>query len=450
MARLVTIGEKEKVQKEDPCIGIDLGTTYSVVALSHNQKAKVLPLAGALEENLVPSLLDVHCTLIPQMTSKCFHDFKNAMECPDKPLPGGQTPKKLSTAVLKGLREKIEVALGQPITNAVITVPARFSNIARKATKEAAEEAGLNVIRLLNEPTAAALAYGLNHSAQGVYLVYDFGGGTFDATLLRLQGGVFQVLATTGDLFLGGHTIDCDIAQFWGHNPDDPLVLEIARTVKEGRSTPLAPVLRAEDFDLIVERSVRRTFVIVQKMLAEAQILPSGIDGVVLVGGSTRLKRVRQDLADLFGKDKVLGTIDPDRAVAMGASLHAEALTHHTSHRPLLLDVVPASLGIETIMGYVENIIPKYTPTPISVQMSFSTIRDNQTQILIHVVQGDDLQASNCASLGRFVLKGIPPMPKGQPRLTIQFSVDENGLLKVEASEALSGVQQGLTIESYL
>lgn len=448
MAQLITIGEKGIVPTETPCIGIDLGTTRSAVALARGQKAEVLPLAGT-ENGLMPSLLDAHLTPLSEAETGCFHDFKSAMESPDTPLPGGKTPKELSAALLSALKQRAETALGRSVTNAVITVPARFSNVARKATKEAAQEAGLNVIRLLNEPTAAALAYGLNHSAQGIYLVYDFGGGTFDATLLRLQDGVFQVLATTGDLFLGGHTIDRDIALFWERDPDDPLVLDEARRVKEKASDP-SNLLDESALDALVERSVRRTLTIVQKMLAEAQILPNAIEGVVLVGGSTRLKRVHEDLGQLFGATKILATIDPDRAVALGAALHAEALTHHTPNRPLLLDVVPASLGIETVMGYVENIIPKYTPTPISVQMQFSTIRDNQTQILIHVVQGDDLQVANCTSLGRFILKGIPPLPKGQPRLIIRFRVDEDGLLTVDASEATSGVQEHLTIESYV
>lgn len=449
MTQLITIGEEQKVHTAALCVGIDLGTTRSAVALARDQKARILPLRGA-QDGLVSSLLDTNLALIQKATPSCFHDFKNAMESPNIPLLGGRTPQELSASLFSALKQQAEEQLGCPVINAVVTVPARFSNVARKATKEAAQQAGLTVIRLLNEPTAAALAYGLNHSVQGVYLIYDLGGGTFDATLLRLQGNVFQVLATTGDLFLGGHTIDHDIALFWNSNPDDPLVLETARSVKEGKKILSAPTLDAETLDAIVERSVRRTIMIVQKMLSETQILPSDIAGVVLVGGSTRLRRVHKDLEQLFGADKIFATIDPDRAVALGAALHAEALTHHTPHRPLLLDVVPASLGIETVMGYVENIIPKYTPTPISVQMQFSTIQDHQTQILIHVVQGDDLQVVNCTSLGRFILKGIPPLPKGQPRLLIRFCVDENGLLTVEASETTSGVQQHLTIESYV
>lgn len=454
--QLVTIGEgRAPTSDETLCVGIDLGTTHSVVALAKDQQATVLPLEGA-HQGLVPSLLDESLAWIPEPQAGCYHDFKSFMETPQVPLQGvsvrrSATPEALSAALCAHLKRLTEKTLGHPVMNAVLTVPARFSNVARKATKEAAQQAGLNVIRLLNEPTAAALAYGLNHASEGLYLIYDLGGGTFDATLLRLQGEVFQVLATTGDLHLGGHTIDQAIAQTWGANPEDPLALQAARALKEGRPHLSAfPPLSPEALNALIESPVRRTVTIIQKMLAEAQILPSALNGVVLVGGSTRLAQVKAHLAALFGPSKILDTIDPDRAVALGAALHAEALTHHTPRRPLLLDVVPASLGLETVMGYVENIIPKYTPTPISVNIQFSTIYDNQTQVLIHLVQGDDLKVENCTSLGRFILKGIPPLPKGQPRLTISLSVDEDGLLHLEASEATSGAQQALTIESYL
>lgn len=452
----VSIGDtyKQKDEQKDIfCVGIDLGTTHSVVAFSHNQKVDVLPI-GLKEKEFIPSILDENLSLIPTLQEKCFHNFKSFMETPYDKVFSPYTPEDLTEALCKHIKKLSEQFFQNNVQNAVITVPARFSDIARKATKLAAQKAGIHVIRLLNEPTAAALAYGLNHKAQGVYMVYDFGGGTFDVTLLRIQEGIFQVLATTGDLHLGGSVIDQDIVRFMGKDPKDPLLLRKACLLKEfyhDKNYSSEWDIPSNDFDEIVECSVGKTLLIVKKILSDVHMTPEKVQGVILVGGSTRLKKVTEDLSRIFGFSKILNTIDPDRAVAIGAALHAEALTHHAlPNRPLLLDIIPASLGLETVMGYVENIIPKYTPAPVHVKMQFSTMYNNQTEILIHIVQGEGQKIEKCVSLGRFTLKNIPPMPKGQPKISVSLNVDEDGILTVEAREITCGVHQSLVIESYL
>jgi molecular chaperone HscA len=402
----------------------------------------------------------------------------------------------LSAALLRVIKERTEKYLQQQISGAVITVPARFSNIARDATKRAAKMAGINVIRLVNEPTAAAIAYGLN-SADGVFLIYDFGGGTFDATILRIECGVFQVLATDGDLRLGGDDIDEAILVRMGLEKSKENI-DFARVIKEGGGDEVAVGAQCEaavgaqceaavdalgelqnceaavsaqgevavgaqgeaavgalqraaaglSVSAVALPFVNRTLEIISKILRNLMMSPDDIDGVVLVGGTSRLACVRQKLAEMFGEGKIKNTVDPDTAVAIGAGIHAETIaSKNFSVRPLLLDVVPSGLGIETMMGCVETIIPKYTPTPASAKMQFSTFYDNQTEILIHVVQGDHVLAQNCTSLGRFVLGGIQPLPGGKPRICVVFNVDEDGILKIEASEELSGVKRELIVD---
>lgn len=450
LVALTQIGKAIKVKKR-PFIGVDLGTTNSVVAVSDNGKAEVLPL-GASKTGLLPSLLGKDLQLLPQMKDRCFHDFKNFMEKPLDELASGVTPLSLTTAMCRHIKAEAEKVIKEEVGPIVLTVPARFSDKARKATKEAAKTAGFQVVRLLNEPTAAALAYGLNKDKEGVYLVYDLGGGTFDVTLLRIQRRVFQILGTTGDLFLGGYTIDQDIVRRWGKDPNDPEWLLRAKRIKERLSAGAEEddELPSYIFEEIVQKSVGRTIAILRELLADAQVTPSDIQGVLLVGGSTRLPQVSKALAGVFGEEKIHKSLDPDRAVAMGAALHAEALMSHSiTERPLLLDVIPASLGIETVMGYVENILPRYTPTPVRTQVQFSTIEDNQTAVLIHVVQGDSLKKDACVSLGQFILKGIPPQPKGKPKINISFEVDEDGILTVQAEELLSGQKHQLVLEEY-
>ena len=433
-------------------LGVDLGTTNSVVALSRQRQVDILPL-GPMRSGLIPSLLTAQGQPLPFLQPGCFHDFKRDMEMPDEEISPGVTPKMLTTALCRYLYQEIAQSLGNPVERIVLTVPARFSDRARKATRDAAKAAGFQVIRLLNEPTAAALAYGLQQKQDGIFLVYDLGGGTFDATLLRLQGDVFQILATSGDLFLGGRTLDQAIVRWWGKDSSDPEVLRRACQLKESFADPTLTFeeLPREVFDGLVNDLLEETISLVRTMLAEAHVRSEEVQGVVLVGGSTRLPHVVSRLENLFGAEKIYKTLDPDRAVAIGAALHAEALTNMSpQERPLLLDVVPASLGLETAMGIVENIIPRYTPTPIQTTVQFSTMVDNQTEVLIHVLQGDSLQKEGCVSLGKFALRGIPPMPKGQPKINVTFCVNEDGILTVKAEELLSGTKQHVILEEFL
>lgn len=450
-SKLVKFGDAPKAPPQAPrlALGVDLGTTHSVVALSRNREVEILPIGRA---GLYPSLLGENLAHLPALTDHCFHDFKRQMEAPHQEIASHVTPYLLTKTLCQYLQKEASETLGQPVQNIVLTVPARFSDRARKATREAAKEAGFNVIRLLNEPTAAALAYGFNRQHDGIFLVYDLGGGTFDATLLRIQQGVFQILGTTGDLLLGGHTLDQEIVRWWGQDANDPLALAKACRLKEQMEDPsfTSPLLPREVFDGFSGKIVGKTLQILSKMLADTLTKPDAIQGVILVGGSTRLPQVPQALAEMFGQDRLYKSLDPDRAVAVGAALHAEALTQTSpTERPLLLDVIPASLGLETAMNYVETILPRYTPTPVQTTVQFSTMVNNQTAILIHVLQGDALQKADCVSLGQFVLRGIPPMPKGQPKINVTFFVDEDGILTVKAEELLSRQKQTLVLEEY-
>jgi molecular chaperone HscA len=334
--------------------------------------------------------------------------------------------------------------------------------------------AGLSVLRLLNEPTAAALAYGLNHHAEGLYLVYDFGGGTFDLTLLRIENNVFQVLGTTGDLHLGGNFLDEKIVEALGGQPSSLQHRLYARKLKEfytnqgnratyeqfqecitpprnaAKNAPSRP-LDYTKFDSLSQQIVKPTLVLIQKLLADVDIKKEEIKGIIFVGGSTRLRQVAEQIANLFGEEKILNELHPEEAVALGAALHAENLQARTrTERPLLLDILPSSLGMETLAGCVENIIPQYTPTPVHTSMVFSTAFNNQTEILIHIVQGESLYVEKCQSLGRFVLSGIPPMPKEKAVIKVTFFVDDDGILSVQAVEETSGIQKKMTLETHL
>jgi molecular chaperone HscA len=440
------------------------------VALANNQSVSVLQLG---KHGIIPSVLTRDLLSPKEGEGGGYYDFKRFMESPNEAMFGGHSALDLSTALLKNIREQIDKFIGTQDTNVVITVPARFSDVARKATKTAARQAGLNVVRLLNEPTAAALAYGLLPGTKrskfsliedmadrpsGLYVVYDFGGGTFDVTILRIEEGVFQVLGTTGNLNLGGNNIDRDILAFLKGNDERFEDLQQARLLKERYNNGCwtgAPEFLDKALEAVIQNSihkhVQQTMHILDEVLADLQISNDEILGVILVGGSTRLKYVVDCLKESFGAERIFNTIDPDCAVALGAALHCEALTGtEQASRPLLLDIVPASLGIQTLMGYVENIVPKYTPTPVHVNMLFSTMYDNQTDVLIHIIQGENMLAANCVSLGQFILKGIRPMPKGVPQIKLNFGVDEDGVLTVKATELLSNVQQSLVVEPYI
>ncbi len=482
--------------KVEPAIGIDLGTTNSLVATSserqvsiitNSQGNRVLPSkayatsgklynADQVSEKLAVESLEI--SSIKRLMGKSSDEasnidsvasrIKNRLIKDDKTVrincgERSYTPVEISASILKGLKERANKHFGEEVSKSVITVPAYFDEASRNATKDAARVAGLETLRLISEPTAAALAYGLEKGSEGMYLVYDLGGGTFDVSLLNMSMGVFQVVATGGDAMLGGDDIDKEIASLfaeqlgldYSNTTAQQELLNIARTAKQElgseeiteKTYKLADgsvvKLTSNELEEILSPVIDKTLDITEKVVSDGEADLSELGGIILVGGSTRLAKIKQSLSKKFGI-AIYDDIDPDTVVAKGAAIQAENLTAGSNN--LLLDVTPLSIGLELMGGIVEKVIPRNTAIPTTVTQEFTTYADNQTAMKFNVVQGDREFADKCRSLCQFELRGIPPMKAGVPRIKVEFSIDADGLLFISANESVTGNKQEVAV----